>query len=275
MRGKNIFSTGFFLGCGGFATFFLLGALLFRFALPDVLRHYEHQSSLGPAPKVAQNKAGLPSDPLNVALIGSKEEILRAFLKAGWRPADAITLKSGLGIVSSVLLNYPYPAAPVSDLYLWGKKQDLAFEQEIGKSARHRHHVRLWETGIPVPSRRPLWLGAATFDRNVGFKRGSLEVTHHIAPDVDAERDHVMQALLKNGPLVEMYQVTGPGQTLTGRNGSGDWYYTDGELTVGVISPENTARQTSPQMAPNPPAVHFKNTLWFWLKKALRRFPPS
>ncbi|HNV85781.1 MAG TPA: LssY C-terminal domain-containing protein [Candidatus Omnitrophota bacterium] len=259
-------------GCGLSALFVVLGVLFLWFALPKALRHYEHQASLASSPKTAQNRNGLPSDPLNIALIGSREEILRAFLASGWRPADPITLKSGLEIASSVLLNYPYPTAPVSNLYLWGRPQDLAFEQEVGKSARHRHHVRLWKTDIAVPPQaRPLWLGAATFDQNVGFKRRSIEPTHHIAPDIDAERDGLMQTLLRAGCLVEMYQVTGPGQTLAGRNGSGDWYYTDGELTVGVISPGNTISPTPPEMAPNPPVVRFKNTVWIGLKKALRR----
>ena len=37
--------------------------------------------------------------------------------------------------------------------------------------------------------------------------------------------------------LTRTFQVTGVGATLNGRNGGGDRYYTDGELTIGVISP--------------------------------------
>ena len=38
-------------------------------------------------------------------------------------------------------------------------------------------------------------MGAATFDRGVGLSRYTRQVTHHIAPDVDAERDTLLADL--------------------------------------------------------------------------------
>jgi len=34
----------------------------------------------------------------------------------------------------------------VSSEFLFGRKQDLAFEQAVGDNPRHRHHVRYWES---------------------------------------------------------------------------------------------------------------------------------
>src|SRR5688572_18107538 len=87
---------------------------------------------------------GIPGDPLNVGLVGSRAEVVKAWKSAGWYPADAITLGTSIEIVGSVLLHRPYSGAPVSDLFYEGRPQDLAFEKPVGGSADQRHHVRLW-----------------------------------------------------------------------------------------------------------------------------------
>src|SRR4051794_2282109 len=82
-------------------------------------------SLLQAAPQTTRTKDGLPGDPLNVALVGARRQLLAAFCAAGWVPADPITLRSSVGISVSVLFNVPYPQAPLSNLYLWGRPQDL------------------------------------------------------------------------------------------------------------------------------------------------------
>src|SRR4051812_37397532 len=70
---------------------------------------------------------GAPGDPLNIALVGSEEELVKAFLKIGWRPADALTFRSSVRIAVDTVIDEPDPNAPVSNLYLYGRKEDLAF----------------------------------------------------------------------------------------------------------------------------------------------------
>ena len=72
---------------------------------------------------------------------------------------------------------------------------------------------------------------------SVGLSHDTGQVTHHIAPDIDAQRDGLIADLADAGRLTRVYQVTGVGATLFGRNGEGDRYHTDGELTVGVLAP--------------------------------------
>jgi hypothetical protein len=155
-------------------------------------------------------------------------------------------MKSSLGICRSVLLGRAYPEAPVSNLYLWGRRQDLAFQQAEGKSAKRRHHVRLWCSDQVDDQGRPLWLGAATFDRSVGASHYTLQVTHHIEGDVDRERDKLMQDLRRTGRVDDCYRVLLPGAQLRGRNGGGDRYVTDGQLVVGVLAPGKLALARSP-----------------------------
>jgi hypothetical protein len=242
--------------------------------LPALWRHYEHHPAMEYAPRIAVTKQGIPGDPLNVGLVGGEDVLIRSMLEAGWKPADPVTFRSSLKIAGSVLLGRDYSAAPVSDLFVFGRKQDLAFEQPVGGSARRRHHVRFWRSDALGRDGSPLWIGAATFDRSVGFSRFTGQVTHHIAPDVDADRDALFAGLRAAGWLTELFQVTGVGSTLAGRNGGGDRYYTDGELSVGVLA-TSAAKDRSPERLENPATVRIKEQLWTAIRPLLdARTPP-
>ena len=81
--------------------------LLAYIVLPLTWRHYEHQKALADATMITRTAAGIPGDPINVGLVGSREEVLCAMNAAGWHPADPITLRSSIEIVGSVLLDRP------------------------------------------------------------------------------------------------------------------------------------------------------------------------
>ncbi|MDQ2632599.1 MAG: LssY C-terminal domain-containing protein [Pseudomonadota bacterium] len=179
---------------------------------------------------------GIPGDPINVGLVGARNDVLRAFAAAGWRPADAITLETSIEIGLSVIFDRPDPDAPVSTLIYDGRRQDLAFEKPVGSSADERHHVRLWQTDPLTPGGDgPLWLASASFDRGVGLSHDTGQITHHIGPDLDAERDFVMRDLTATGWIRSTYEIPGSGATEDGRNGGGDPYFTDGRCLVGVL----------------------------------------
>ncbi len=187
--------------------------LLAYIVLPTFWRHYEHQKDLAGLTMITRTANGIPGDPINVGLVGSREDVLCAMNAAGWYPADPITLRSSIEIVGSVLLDRPYLQAPVSHLYYDNRRQDLAFEKPVGKSADRRNHVRFWRVLERGQEGRVVWLGSATFDRGVGLSHDDGRVTHHIAPDIDAERD-LLTADLKNARVVQtIYEVTGIGPT--------------------------------------------------------------
>jgi hypothetical protein len=169
-----------------------------------------------------------------VGLIGTKDELIAAMVAAKWQPADPITFKSSAKLVKSVLLHRPDETAPVSNLYLWKRKEDLAFEQEVGKDAARRHHVRFWESTKQVNG-RPLWLGAATFDTKVGFSHKTGLPTHHIDANIDTDRDKLLEDLTAAGWLSSTEGIEGFQTKRDGRNGGGDPYHTDGKLSVGVL----------------------------------------
>jgi hypothetical protein len=208
--------------------------------------------ALDDVPRITITKRGLPGDPLNVAFVGSLEELHLAMLAAGWYPADPITLKSSLRIATGTIFHRSYVDAPVSNLVVWGRRQDLAFEQPVGKDPRRRHHVRFWRAAKLDKSGRPLWIGAATFDTHVGFSHTTAQITHHIDPDVDSERDKLLMDVQKTGNLAAVDWIDGFQEKLRGKNGGGDPYHTDGRLAVGVLVIRNrfVAPRPGPALGP-------------------------
>jgi hypothetical protein len=186
-------------------------------------------------PGVTYTADGIPADPINMALIGTKAEVIKIMLAAKWYPADPLTLRSSLEMAEAAVFKREYEDAPVSSELLFGRKQDLAFEQAVGDNPRHRHHVRFWESDKRDADGRPVWIGAAIFDKRVGLSHTTGEFTHVTAPDVDAERDLLFKDLEGTGDLAEVVVVQGFHKVLEGRNGEGNRWYTDGDLYEGVI----------------------------------------
>jgi LssY C-terminus len=221
----------------------LILLLFYAFAayllIPILWELYEHRHpAFDDDPRLTQTSDGHPGDPLNVALLGTAAQLKLAMQAAGWFPAAALGLGSDLKIAADSVLSRPDVAAPVSNLYLFGRKEDLAFEMPVGNNPRQRHHVRFWKTTDAVADGRPNWLGAASYDERIGLSRTTGQITHHIAPDVDTERDHVIATLQRAGQLAEVYAVADFHEKREGRNGGGDRWHTDGRLFVGVIEPE-------------------------------------
>jgi LssY C-terminus len=246
--------------------------LLAYLILPALWRHYEHQPGLEDAPKTTVTAQGIPGDPLNVGFIGVENDLVHAMISSGWDPADPVTMRTSIRIASSVLRSRPYVDAPVSNLFLFGRRQDLAFEKPVGDNARRRHHVRFWKSSDLGRGGVPLWIGAVTFDRSVGLSHRTGQITHHIGPDIDAERHGLIADLVKGGWLTQLFEVTGVGATLLGHNGGGDRYYTDGELAIGVLA-SSAARQKSPDRLENPVAVQIKEQLWSAIRPLLQSLP--
>ena len=245
--------------------------LLAYLILPAVWTHYEHQKRLADLPMVTLTAQGIPGDPINVGLVGETKDVLCAMQTAGWYPADPVTLRSSIEIAGSVLLDRPYRAAPVSNLYYLGRREDFAFEKPVGSSADHRHHVRFWKVLEAGQEKRPVWLGDATFDRSVGVSHYTGAITHHIDADIDAERKLLASDLEAAGMVEARYQVTGVGPTLAGRNGGGDLYYTDGEVWI-LRLVEACQKRTSPvDIIPSPAATEIKDQIWQGIADALRK----
>lgn len=178
---------------------------------------------------------GLLGDPVNIGIIGTKTQLMRAMKHAGWHLADDITARSSWKIIKATVLRRSYPTAPVSPLFLFGSKQSLAFQQEVNGNPAQRHHVRFWKTPRAwfLPGGHSVqWVGAATFDTNVGFSLFTLQITHKIAADTDKERDYVVTSIVNNNPQSSCRVIKHFSTGYHHRNGGGDSIITDGSLPI-------------------------------------------
>jgi hypothetical protein len=205
---------------------------------------------------------GLLGDPVNVALLGEEAQVRAAMEAAGWTLADDVTLASSWRIATATVTRRSYDQAPVSPLFLFGRQQDFAYQQEVEGNPSRRHHIRFWRCppGWPLPGgRRVDWLAAGTYDRSVGFSLFTLQVTHKIEADTDTERDHVVETLVRAdvGADVEVIEDFSTGYHA--RNGGGDAIRTDGDLPVvdvrAVVAPTPTAAVDDAAQAPRRPAA--------------------
>jgi hypothetical protein len=211
-------------------------AILAYIAIPRIWKGYTRRHpAFDDVPGISHTGSGIPGDPINVALIGTKADLVKAMLAAKWYPADALSLESSLKIAVDAVFKRPDPNAPVSNLYLFGRKEDVAFEQDVHDNPRKRHHVRFWQTDKTDADSRPVWVGSAVFDERVGLSHTTGQITHVTAPDVDEERDYLFECLEKSGDLAERFVVADFQKVHEGKNGGGDPWRTDGALWVGVI----------------------------------------
>lgn len=182
-----------------------------------------------------RTSAGVLSDPVNIALDGSAAEIHAAMRRAGFVLADERTLRSAGRMIAATVLRRSYARAPMSDLFLMGRRHDFAYQQEVGGTTAKRHHVRFWrldEDMVLPGGLRVDWLAAATFDRGVGFSLFTGQITHRIDEDIDLERDYIVDSLRHADPRIRVGVVPDFSTAFHHRNGQGDRLRTDGALPV-------------------------------------------
>jgi LssY C-terminus len=197
---------------------------------------------------------GLPGDPVNVVLIGTQRQLQVAFAAAGWVVADPLSLKSSWRMVRAFVLNSPYPTAPFSTLYLFGRSQDIGFQKCIDNSPRRRHHIRFWglslhhaETTLGTAqfwrttSHRPpddanvAWVGAGTKDTGFSLTKLTFQITHATDSDTNAEREFIVAELHDNKVIGEV-TVYRASQHLKVEHVN--HYVTDGEVAAATLAVE-------------------------------------
>jgi len=222
-----------------FALTYFIGAYLL---MPRVIQVALMILRRGRIPRFARARDGLPSDPINILLIGSERDLKEAFAAAQWHEADPLNIRTGWKMIHKFLENKPYPRAPFSSLYLFGRRQDQGFQQAIGTSPRKRHHVRFWAANMdpdvdwtdihywikkhPLkPTEAFTWVGSATKDIGLGFSRLSYQITHSTDRFVDEERNYIFSSLKKTG-WVQKYEYIESGKFVVGK------YVSDGRVLV-------------------------------------------
>ena len=197
-------------------------------------------------PRFTVTGDGLPGDPVNMVLVGTLQQLKAAFAAAGWVEADKLGLASSWRMVRAFVFNSPYPTAPFSTLYLFGRGQDIGFQKAIDNSPRKRHHIRFWasstrseaamdtagfwlNTDRPPDEPRLLWVGAGTKDTGFSLTQLTFQITHATDSDTNAERDFIVGELKKYGVIGEVSSFQ-PGERLPVERVN--HYVTDGEIAM-------------------------------------------
>lgn len=203
-----------------FATY-VLGAYVL---IPAVIRVWRILMPADHLPLYCVTPDGFASDPLNIGIVGTREELIRAMTKAGWHLAEPKSLRSGIRQMLSIVYGWSYPNAPVSTLYLFGRRQDLAFEIPL-EGGHGRHHVRFWATSYDI--KKPLdskimhwqnrstrvqkenlfWVGAASLDVGISYIRHNFQLTHEVDPDTNKERELIVGDLRAAGQITKLERV--------------------------------------------------------------------
>lgn len=177
-------------------------------------------------------------DPVNLVIVAELEDLLGTFVHAGWYETERIGAGSALRTVQSFLFGSTYRVSPVSDLYLFGRRQDVAF-QKVRRTVDDRHHFRLWRTWLRFDG-KPVWVGQASRDVGVRFTTKTWNLTtHEIDPDVDDARDYVIGDLVQHEAVSLVAYVEGVGEVpkdAPRENLTGDPYFTDGYRAIAVLA---------------------------------------
>jgi hypothetical protein len=191
----------------------------------------------------ANAKDSKHGDPLNFIVIANREQLFAALISAGWFETEALTVKTAWRTFLSFLTGKSYYTSPVSPLYVFGRRQDAAF-QKARKSIHSRSHLRLWLSPLRYRG-NSVWVGQISRDIGVRATTQTPNLTTHIIdPDVDGDRWYLIQDMLRVQALDKVGFLPGgiaysPDQP--GRNLTGDIYYTDGLRAVLFLADNPTA----------------------------------
>ncbi|CAE6739553.1 hypothetical protein R69927_00786 [Paraburkholderia domus] len=182
-------------------------------------------------PCCATNQDGSKNgDPLNLVIVGGRDDAFPALVRRGWTPTEQRWSGAIMKVITSALSGERYVNAPVSDLYLFGRPQDLAL-QKARDTIHQRNHLRLWLSPMRYHD-KPVWIGQISRDIGVRFTFHSPTLTtHKIDPDVDEARTALTGDMAYSENLAEIGFVKGVGATPKSaprENLTTDPYYTDG-----------------------------------------------
>jgi LssY C-terminus len=198
---------------------------------PD-LEHLLSPQLFANIPRRVGDLQGNPGDMVNYALIGTQDQVTKAFAAAGWVAVDKTTQDAVVHGLISTLSHAAYTEMPMSTLYLFGRSQDLSFARADPLAvAAIRHHLRVWKTTETVAG-EPLWVGSATHDNGFEKDQRNGGITHHIDANVDQERDFLEQSFSGAGVIAGAAYVLPANPLTTAKTATGGSFESDGRIVV-------------------------------------------
>jgi hypothetical protein len=182
-------------------------------------------------PHYTEGLFGSQQEPVSLIFVGSRGDLEAAFQSAGWTEAMPFGFGSTIHGFTAAFSGKGDPAGPVTPSFLGDQPNGLAFNQPVGATFAKRHHIRLWRTNVVTSAGRPIWEATASFDEGFELAPSNGFPTHHIAPDIDVERDFVA-ASLSNANAVSQESAIQLVPPETGHNFAGDAFHTNGMAVI-------------------------------------------
>jgi membrane-associated phospholipid phosphatase len=180
-------------------------------------------------PKFTETLLGNPQEPISFIIIAdSDQQLIKSFQRANWFLAENINFKFLAATFKSVVLNKPYPTAPMTPYFWQTYTNDFGFQEPTAaNSARYRHHARFWRTNFTTVDDKNIYVGITSLDMGVKW----WGITHKIKPDIDSEREYLFDAL-NNVSAVKSLSKEQFVDPVLGKNFTGDQFFTDGKVYI-------------------------------------------
>ena len=216
----------------------------------DVLSEHQYTTELNKSqlktyleslPCCTRNLENVRGDPVNIAFVGTLDEVRGALIGRNWDVTAPVSKASVMRMISAFVFEALYRYSPISPLFYFDREHDLAF-QKARALIDERIHLRLWLAPVKYEG-RPLWIGQIS--RDVGVKlSGRLwpPTTHIIDPDVDDARFYLMQDIMESKRLKAFGYVNSftPSTIATpSYNAENDPFFTDGMRVLMVLTEES------------------------------------
>jgi hypothetical protein len=213
-------------------------------AKPVDLDRNQLRRRLEKLPATVTNADGTAAgDPVNLVVVGDAPLMMAAMSEGGWAFTHRIDGTTIRRMITAAVAGNPYLTAPVSSLYLFGRKHDMAF-QRARSNLSQRNHLRLWLAPFTVES-RPVWVGQVSRDIGIKLTRKSPTLTTHVIdPMVDESRQFMLESLLLHMRVKDFgfTRAADPAPPSRPRhNLTGDPYFTDGLRLVVFLASDPVA----------------------------------
>ena len=181
-------------------------------------------------PERTATPRGQEADVVNLAFIGSREQIEGAFTAAGWKGADPMSPRTAFREIGSFLLLRNYARGPMANLTLRNRASDFRWQKGLDSIAR-RDHLRIWSEPEAWQG-QPVWLSASTREIGASFSLRRRHFIHHVDGAIDVEREKVVRDLTLAGCVETVHNAPRPALPASLENATGGQVQTDGAVAI-------------------------------------------
>ncbi len=165
------------------------------------------------------------AQPINIIMLANNDDDIKNFFKEiKWTKPDDLNIYSFLFFLKTKLTNSIYENIPLSPSFYKSEINKFSFEKTHKNKPDIRHFARIWKTDIKTENGLNVYVGTVSADDGMKWL-----IVHTMNPDVDSARKYLKSGINVKKNKVEEEVFIRPE---TGKNFSGDTFYTDGKILI-------------------------------------------